>query len=399
MAASAAIQALTICLSRANVSSGTRAAASRLCSGLAQRPGLGHTLSHQDLAHSTFSRRQAAYQVVEAGQASGAPSGSGASGGSGGSGGQPPWQRMVGALDKKQPEAAYREFMQLLERGILPPNAVCDRLISGEAAAATVWCRRWRRLPWQRRHLLGSCSTADAAAAGHPTWTAAGLSHAAVAATWCLPCLPLACSSVHDATFSGGAARLCRCHTSRVLPAVQHLPGPHLLRPQGGCKAQHAGRQPHRSGVEGEQQLWWCWKLGGQCQLHVTPPDFPGAAAMLPAGCCVPRSLQMGDLEAALDTFRDLQSLGLTANVVTYCGLISALGKERRRGVRYAQTAHELWAELAGSGAQLDGAAYRTGAPAVRAVVGRHWEWQEQLLLQGHDRCVSRRPRLPPTPV
>ena len=146
MAASAAIQALTICLSRANVSSSTRAAASRLCSGLAQRPGLGHTLSHQDLAHSTFSRRQAAYQVVEAGQASGAPSGSGASGGSGGSAGQPAWQRMVGALDKKQPEAAYREFMQLLERGILPPNAVCDRLISGEAGAAALWCRRWRRL-------------------------------------------------------------------------------------------------------------------------------------------------------------------------------------------------------------------------------------------------------------
>ena len=132
MAASAAIQALTICLSdwsRANVSSGTRAAASRLCSGLAQRPGLGHTLSHQDIAHSTLSRRQATYQIVEAGQGSGASSGSGASAGSGG---EPAWQRLAAALDKKQPEAAYREFMQVLERGILPPNAVCDRLISGE---------------------------------------------------------------------------------------------------------------------------------------------------------------------------------------------------------------------------------------------------------------------------
>lgn len=90
-----------------------------------------------------------------------------------------------------------------------------------------------------------------------------------------------------------------------------------------------------------------------------------------------PSLLQAGDLDQALDAFRDLQSLGLNPNVVTYCGLISALGKERRRGVRYAQLAHELWRELAASGLQLDSAAYRTGGWRLRvwAGQGRGWQW------------------------
>ena len=144
MATSAAIQALTICLSRANVTSGTRAAASRLCLGLTQRPGQGRSLSHQDLAHGASSRRPATYQVVEASQAGGATSGSGdpAGTGGGGGGGEPAWQRMVAELEKKQPDTAFLEFMQLLERGILPPNAACDRLISGEAVW---WVFQWWR--------------------------------------------------------------------------------------------------------------------------------------------------------------------------------------------------------------------------------------------------------------
>lgn len=89
-----------------------------------------------------------------------------------------------------------------------------------------------------------------------------------------------------------------------------------------------------------------------------------------------PSLLQAGDLDQALDAFRDLQSLGLNPNVVTYCGLISALGKERRRGVRYAQLAHELWRELAASGLQLDSAAYRTGGRLrAGAGQGRGWQW------------------------
>ena len=60
--------------------------------------------------------------------------------------------------------------------------------------------------------------------------------------------------------------------------------------------------------------------------------------------------------------FRDLQELGgWAANRVTYCALISALGKDRRRGSRSAAVAYELWAELLASGAQLDAAAFRTG--------------------------------------
>lgn len=71
--------------------------------------------------------------------------------------------------------------------------------------------------------------------------------------------------------------------------------------------------------------------------------------------------MQAGDLGAAVEVFEDLKSAGLAPNKVTYCALISALGKDRRRGVRSAQLAYELWTELQGQGEQLDAAAYRTG--------------------------------------
>jgi hypothetical protein len=41
-------------------------------------------------------------------------------------------QGLVSALDKRDPDAAWAEFVQLLEQGILPPTQLCDRLIYGE---------------------------------------------------------------------------------------------------------------------------------------------------------------------------------------------------------------------------------------------------------------------------
>lgn len=64
----------------------------------------------------------------------------------------------------------------------------------------------------------------------------------------------------------------------------------------------------------------------------------------------------------ALDIFRQLQSAGFSANYVTYCGLISALGKERRRGQPSADLAYQLWQELYEAEMPgLDAAAYRAG--------------------------------------
>lgn len=90
--------------------------------------------------------------------------------------------------------------------------------------------------------------------------------------------------------------------------------------------------------------------------------------------CC----LCLGDLEAALDVFRDLQNCGMAPNKVTYCGLISALGKQRRRGSRYPELAYELWQELRASADSLDAAAVRVGMKAC-VEVGRITE-AEQLL-------------------
>jgi pentatricopeptide repeat protein len=113
----------------------------------------------------------------------------------------------------------------------------------------------------------------------------------------------------------------------------------------------------HRVGLCGRRQFQNAWRA---------------YAATTPAGYClsyntyqalISLAVKTGRLDAALDAFRDMQGAGRAPNVVTYCGLISALGRERRRrGVRYAQTAYELWSELAASSTQLDAAAYRTGA-------------------------------------
>lgn len=64
----------------------------------------------------------------------------------------------------------------------------------------------------------------------------------------------------------------------------------------------------------------------------------------------------------AVDIFRQLQSAGYNANCVTYCGLISALGKVRRRGQPSAELAYQLWQEMCEADMPgLDAAAYRTG--------------------------------------
>lgn len=99
-------------------------------------------------------------------------------------------------------------------------------------------------------------------------------------------------------------------------------------------------------------------------------------------------ALKAGDADAALEVFRDLRAApGRTPNVVTYCGLIAALGRQRRRGVRYAQAAHELWGELAASGAQLDCAAYRAGIKAC-VDVGRLREADKLLARMAAAACT-----------
>lgn len=142
MAASATVlQALHITLSSIHVSGASRAASSRSCAAL-RPPPLAHTLSQQPVRHGRSQRRPAAYQVVEAAQAD-KPRGRNPAvnlSGGGSSGGNPAWQPLVAALDRRQPEAAWKEFMRLLEQGILPPIAVCDRLIYGAPLPAPPRC-------------------------------------------------------------------------------------------------------------------------------------------------------------------------------------------------------------------------------------------------------------------
>lgn len=79
--------------------------------------------------------------------------------------------------------------------------------------------------------------------------------------------------------------------------------------------------------------------------------------------------LQAGEPYTALEVFRQLQHAGLTPNFVTYSGLISALGKVRRRGQPSADLAYQLWQELYQLQTPLDAAAFRTGilGPSVHS--------------------------------
>lgn len=71
--------------------------------------------------------------------------------------------------------------------------------------------------------------------------------------------------------------------------------------------------------------------------------------------------LQAGEPYTALEVFRQIQQAGLTPNFVTYSGLISALGKVRRRGQPSAELAYQLWQELYQLQEPLDAAAFRAG--------------------------------------
>ena len=66
---------------------------------------------------------------------------------------------------------------------------------------------------------------------------------------------------------------------------------------------------------------------------------------------------------SALRALRAIQTAGMQPNVVTYCGLISALSRRRRH--RERQLGYRLWQELQSSPLQLDAAAYRTGTYRV----------------------------------
>ena len=69
--------------------------------------------------------------------------------------------------------------------------------------------------------------------------------------------------------------------------------------------------------------------------------------------------MQVGELYNALRVYRAIEAAGMTPNVITCCGLISALGKARRQAERHQ--GHRLWLQLRASGQCLDAAAYRTG--------------------------------------
>lgn len=93
-------------------------------------------------------------------------------------------------------------------------------------------------------------------------------------------------------------------------------------------------------------------------------------------------SLRSQAIGEALEVFQDLKRQGYEPNIITYCGLISSLGKIRRRGVRGPELAYQLWKELLSSpqGSELDAVAIRTGMKACVAI-GRVEEAEELLKL------------------
>ena len=92
------------------------------------------------------------------------------------------------------------------------------------------------------------------------------------------------------------------------------------------------------------------------------PPHYSSYQLLIAAAA------RAGDLTSALGALRDAQARGLSINKVTYCCLISACGRQRRRGLRWAALAYELWRELEraalADGAPLDAAAFRAGMKA-----------------------------------
>jgi len=84
---------------------------------------------------------------------------------------------------------------------------------------------------------------------------------------------------------------------------------------------------------------------------------------------------QAGEPYTALEIFRQIQAAGLIPNFITYCGLISAFGKVRRRGQPSADLAYQLWQELCDLQLPLDAAAFRTGIlPSNQFIQHLHWD-------------------------
>lgn len=134
-AASSVLQMLQVSFSSPYASSKRAPAVGRTCSALPQRPR-----AHE--ARQALQRRPAAFQVVEAGHARDAATstaGPPMSGGSGGKG-DPVWHRVAAALDQS-PDAAWRDFMQLVEQGARPRAQQCDRLIGGAMRGEGRRCR------------------------------------------------------------------------------------------------------------------------------------------------------------------------------------------------------------------------------------------------------------------
>ena len=125
------LQSLHITLSTVSLSPRTRAAAARTCSGL--RAAALSDFAPRSGAHRRQAASHASPKAIQAVSAQAVNlGGSGSGGGGSGSATGREWQRVASALDRQQPDAALREFLQLADQGTLPLPAQCDRLISSE---------------------------------------------------------------------------------------------------------------------------------------------------------------------------------------------------------------------------------------------------------------------------
>lgn len=71
--------------------------------------------------------------------------------------------------------------------------------------------------------------------------------------------------------------------------------------------------------------------------------------------------LQCGEPQRAVEVFRKGSEQDSRPNIYAYCSIISAFGKQKRKGLPFAELAYDLWKELDSKVTALDAAAYRTG--------------------------------------
>lgn len=208
-----------------------------------------------------------------------------------------PFSTVQQAMQRGEVGSACHEFVALLKAGRRPPPALSDALIEGGWTAD--WC-----VCCQHIIMLTVGPALHAALCGRGRWAAARDAYAALRTAGVL----LKYSTYQQLISAAVKVSVCGWVACQQLPS----------------------------------QLVCCHR--------VVRVGSPTRAAV-----------QAGDVGHALEVFHDVGDLGLTVNKVTYCSLISACGKQRRRGGRYAQIALELWEELVGTGMQLDAAAYRAG--------------------------------------